>query len=40
VGLRLWLGAPDRTLEMREAEALRDAVVAALGQAHGAALRS
>lgn len=38
VGLRLRLGA-DRTLEMREAEALREAVVAALGLAHGAALR-
>ena len=40
VGLRLWLGAPDRTLEMREAEALREAVVAALGAAHGATLRA
>jgi len=39
VGLRLRLGA-DRTLEMREAEALRDAVVAALGREHAAVLRS
>ncbi len=38
MGLRLRLGA-DRTLEMKEAEALRDAVVAALASDHGAALR-
>jgi phenylalanyl-tRNA synthetase beta chain len=38
VGLRLRLGA-ERTLEMREAEALRGAVLDALGAAHGAELR-
>ena len=38
VGLRMRLGA-DRTLEMKEAEALRTAVLAGLSHSHGAELR-
>jgi phenylalanyl-tRNA synthetase beta chain len=39
VGLRLFIGAVDRTLKMSEAEALRDRVVAVLADRLGATLR-
>lgn len=40
VGFRFELGAPDRTLAMTEAEAARDAIVAALRTEHGAEVRT
>lgn len=40
VGFRFEVGADNRTLAMPEAEAVRDRIVAALSDTHGAALRS